>query len=103
MANQYTTQSIHAYFGKRVKELRTAAGITQEIMAEYVGIARPGLTMIETGKNGCTNLIMYKICCALNCSVADLFPPIIPAKRKTKTVTKRTTIFVDTQKLKKLI
>ena len=38
--------------GKRIKEMRKRAGMTQEQLAEDLGISREALAKIETGKNG---------------------------------------------------
>jgi len=38
--------------GKRIKELRKKAGLTQEQLAEDLGVSREALAKIETGKNG---------------------------------------------------
>ena len=38
--------------GKRIKEMRKRAGMTQEQLAEELGVSRESLAKIETGKNG---------------------------------------------------
>lgn len=38
--------------GKRIKEMRKKAGMTQERLAEEIGISRDVIARIETGKNG---------------------------------------------------
>lgn len=37
--------------GKRLKELRTSAGLTQQNVADILGIDRSAYTLYETGKN----------------------------------------------------
>ena len=38
--------------GKRIKEMRKKVGLTQEQLAEDLGVSRETLAKIETGKNG---------------------------------------------------
>ena len=38
--------------GKRIKEMRKKAGMTQEELADAIGMTREALARIETGKNG---------------------------------------------------
>ena len=38
--------------GKRIKEMRKKAGVTQEELADAIGMTREALARIETGKNG---------------------------------------------------
>lgn len=38
--------------GKRIKEMRKRAGMTQEELADAIGMTREALARIETGKNG---------------------------------------------------
>ena len=38
--------------GKRIKEMRKKVGMTQEQLAEEIGISREVIARIETGKNG---------------------------------------------------
>lgn len=50
--------------GKRIKEMRKKAGVTQEELADAIGMTREALARIETGKNstsvdGIINLAHY--------------------------------------------
>ena len=38
--------------GKRIKEMRKKAGVTQEELVDAIGMTREALARIETGKNG---------------------------------------------------
>ena len=40
--------------GKRIQQLRKAAGYTQEALADILGIDRSFLSRIEAGKKGCS-------------------------------------------------
>lgn len=46
----YNSQNIKKIFGTTVKELRTNRGITQEQLAEYLGLQPHSVTKIETGR-----------------------------------------------------
>ncbi len=42
--------TIKKLLGRRIKEIRKAKGITQEQLAEAIGIGTPNISYIETGK-----------------------------------------------------
>lgn len=58
----------------RVKEVREEMNITQEDLANRVGISRTYLSEIETGKRKAIGgNIMFNIAIALNKDVSDIF------------------------------
>lgn len=57
----------------RIKELRQKAGLTQQELAEAVGVNRPALAMWEIGKSWPSAQILPEIAAALKCSVEDLY------------------------------
>ena len=57
----------------RLKEIRKAAGLTQERLAEKVGISKGHLSEIETGKRNANTIRLAAFAAALNCRPGDLF------------------------------
>lgn len=60
-------------FGQRVKELRKRVDMSQEILAEKVGITARALSNIENGINGCGFDKLEPIAVALKVEVKELF------------------------------
>jgi len=54
-----------AQVGKRIAEIRKAADITQEKLAEQTGLDRMTIALIETGKKKPSLTTIYKIAFAL--------------------------------------
>lgn len=59
--------------GERIKAKRIEANLTQEILAEKVGIHPTYVGKLESGKNNPSVMLMYKISRALKISLKDLF------------------------------
>lgn len=60
-------------FGKRLKEIRKAKGLTQEKLAELVNLAPRQLTRIETGENFPSEVTLAKFDDALQVDIICLF------------------------------
>jgi transcriptional regulator with XRE-family HTH domain len=60
-------------FGKRVKEIRQAKGITQEELALKAQLHRTYVSSIELGKRNVSLLNIEKLARALDCTVSDFF------------------------------
>lgn len=60
-------------FGKRIKELRKNKNLTQEQLAESVGVYQKQIGNIETGTYFTTMPNLEKIANALNVQIKDLF------------------------------
>lgn len=59
-------------FGDRVRELRVAQGLSQEVLAQKAGLHRTYIGGIERGERNISLLNIHKIAIALNLSVLDL-------------------------------
>lgn len=59
-------------FGKRVQQLRKELGISQEKLAEYAGVHRTYIGMIERGEKNITLLNLEKLSHALNINISEL-------------------------------
>ncbi len=60
-------------FGARIKEIRKSKKLTQENLAEIVGMDIPNLSNIERGKKFVSAQTLSKIAKALSVSEKDLF------------------------------
>jgi putative transcriptional regulator len=59
--------------GVRLKELRTAAGLTQAELAERVGVSRKTINTVENGVFVPSTLLALKLAAALRKRVEDVF------------------------------
>lgn len=59
--------------GKRVKELRNKLGISQEELADIVGLDRTYITSVEFGKRNISIVNIEKLAKALNVTLAEFF------------------------------
>lgn len=66
-------QDITIAFGKRVRELRVAKGISQEKFAELADLHRTYVGMIERAERNITLKNIEKIAHALQIFISDLF------------------------------
>lgn len=63
------------YFGRRVRELREVAGLTQEQLAQMVGMAQTRLPAIEQGQRDMHLSTMRRFARALGVPLRELLPP----------------------------
>jgi putative transcriptional regulator len=57
----------------RVKELRSAAGLRQEDLAERVGVSRQTIISIESGRYNPSLELAWRLSRALGMTIEDLF------------------------------
>ena len=62
--------------GKRIKELRNAAGLSQEKLALAANLDRTYIASVESGKRNISIVNIEKIINALDCSFAVFFQDI---------------------------
>ena len=60
-------------FKNRIKEARTAAGLSQGELAQLVGVSRNTISSIETGQFNPTAKLALVLCIALNKKFEELF------------------------------
>ena len=65
--------NIKKLLGKKIKEKRISLGLTQEILAEKIGISPKSLSQIELGNNFVSAENLEAICLALNTLPKNLF------------------------------
>ena len=63
--------SIGANIGANIRRIRRAKDITQEYLAEQIGIRQSMIASIETGAKRCTMEMGVKIAAVLGCKVTD--------------------------------
>lgn len=69
-------QKLMKAFGKRVAEVRKNQGITQQQLAEDIGMNVVAIAYIETGKRWARLGTLNKIASRLNVKISDLFSGI---------------------------
>lgn len=57
-----TSEDIKNIIGRKVKQLRTQRGLTQEKLAEYIGLQPQTIAKIETGKRFISADVLSKLC-----------------------------------------
>ena len=67
------TTTIHRHVGKQIQSLRRQKGITQEELADLVGVDRSYMGFVERGERNPTLDKIGKIAKALKVAPADLF------------------------------
>lgn len=71
----YNSDDIKKILGAKVKELRLEKGLTQEKMAEIIGLEPNGLAQIESGRKFVSADVMSRLCNGLGVSPLVLFTP----------------------------
>ncbi len=59
--------------GRRLHELRTAAGLSLDALAQKSGVSRSNISLIERGQSSPTAVVLDKLSSALGVSVASMF------------------------------
>lgn len=73
MGTKLKTTELHRKFGKRVQELRKERGLTQEDLADEVGVDRSYMGFVERGEKNATLDKIGKIAKALHIRLKELF------------------------------
>src|SRR6266540_6293152 len=72
---------------RRIYELRTARGLTQQQLAERIGTKQPVIARLEDADyQGHSLAMLYRIAAALGCSVSVEFVPRAVAAPRTRTL-----------------
>jgi len=67
---------IYGLLGKQIRAARQEAGLTQDELAQKVGLTRTSITNIEQGQQRIHIHTLYKIAQVLNKPIADFMPPV---------------------------
>lgn len=57
----------------RLREFRSEAGLTQEQLADRLGVSRQTVISIENGRYNPSLILAYKIARAFSCRIEDVF------------------------------
>lgn len=63
-----------AAIGKRIKRLRNKVGLTQEGLAEKIGVSTTHVGLVETGNRRMSLKTLQKVASVLRVKVKDLIP-----------------------------
>jgi transcriptional regulator with XRE-family HTH domain len=69
-------------FGKRLREVREAAGISQEKLAELAALHRTYVSSVERGKRNISIENIERLALALDVPMRDLMPDDTPPQKK---------------------
>jgi transcriptional regulator with XRE-family HTH domain len=64
---------VNSRIARRVRDLRDAAGLSLEALAERSGVSRSNISLIESGKSSPTAVVLDKLTAALGTTLAGLF------------------------------
>jgi transcriptional regulator with XRE-family HTH domain len=70
-------------FGARLRELRTAAGLTQRELAKLSGTSSAAISNFEAGNNAPTLGTLVRLADALECDVTELVT-VLSQRRRTR-------------------
>jgi len=65
--------TLRSRFGERIRQLRTSKGLTQEELAEAVGVSTDFISLIERGERAPSFENLERLAEALGVNVAELF------------------------------
>lgn len=65
---------LYEKFGKRLREVRTKKGVSQEALAHKAGLHRTYVSSVERGERNITILNIYRLAKALQVKPAELLP-----------------------------
>jgi transcriptional regulator with XRE-family HTH domain len=71
-------------FGKRIRELRTLRGFSQEELASMSGLDRTYIGGVERGERNISLINIYRIAAALEVETSALFVSFFPMDKTTQ-------------------
>jgi len=69
-------KSILVKFGKKIREVRTKKGLSQEALADIANVHRTYIGMVERAEKNITLLNIHKLSKALKIDIKELFDGI---------------------------
>jgi transcriptional regulator with XRE-family HTH domain len=72
-ASPRAATSIDAYIGARMRERRAVLGLSQEALGKKLGVSFQQVQKYESGVNRVSAVRLFKICEALDVSLASMF------------------------------
>ena len=68
------TKKLYEEVGRRIRTARVGRGVTQDALAERVGLTRTSITNVEAGKQKLPLHTLFEIAAALQVEVRELLP-----------------------------
>lgn len=69
---------LYKEFGRRLREVREAAHLSQDAVAKRVGLSRTSVTNIEIGRQHVALHMLYRFASAVGAQPSDLLPKQLP-------------------------
>lgn len=69
-------ETLNIYIGKKIKEFRKKANMTQEMLGEKIGVKNNTVSAYERGTISADSDALFLIASALSVNVDDFFPPV---------------------------
>jgi transcriptional regulator with XRE-family HTH domain len=67
-------EDFYAHVGEKLRSVRTAAAISQDVLAQRVGLTRPSIANMEAGRQRVALHLFVAICQTLDIDVCELLP-----------------------------
>lgn len=67
--------------GRRIRDARRSAGLTQEDLGDEVNLSRTSITNIENGNQPVTVGLLYLVAAAVACDPVELLPSAAETRR----------------------
>lgn len=67
-------EDLYAYVGEKVRSARVTAGVSQDVLAQRVGLTRSSIANLEAGRQRVALHLFVAICLALEKDVCELLP-----------------------------
>jgi transcriptional regulator with XRE-family HTH domain len=78
------SEDVRRMVGRNVKRLRTAAGLSQAVLAERMGVDRAYVSGLELGQRNPTIVTLWHIAEALGVKLRPFFEEEKPTRRRTR-------------------
>lgn len=72
-----TETELNIYLGDRIAEFRKSKKVTQEVVAEALGLSRTSVVNIEQGRQACDAHRLWQFASLFGKSLQDFFPPLV--------------------------
>ena len=63
-----------------LSELRSERGLSQQALADLLGVSRQTIISIEKGRFDPSLPLAFRIARTFNCTIEDVFSPVIPGE-----------------------
>lgn len=73
--NRLRDRELEGFIGLQMRTFRTQRGMTQEALAEVLGLSHQQVQKYEVGANRINVVILHKMAQIFDVSVVDFFPP----------------------------